>query len=161
MGWFFSLSAEIGPNRAKADCFAEYFSRVLLKASNHIQFSCLTGVWPDRIGENDNYWCLVSPKNADGELVSVFENSELLTELGYELYKHLYLAPDFRYALVGIEVDGFIDYDELIVDEPEEYNGFDGLVISEDIWQLPGRPDCFVKFKPGYLWIPYIGTESM
>ncbi|MDM9384912.1 hypothetical protein QUB80_30090 [Chlorogloeopsis sp. ULAP01] len=37
-------------------------------------------------------------------------------------------------------------------EEPEK---FSGLVISEDIWKRLGNPECFVSFKPGYLWIPF------
>ena len=41
-----------------------------------------------------------------------------MTELGILLYQRLLSAPSFRYALVGVEVDEFRTYNELLEDLP-------------------------------------------
>jgi hypothetical protein len=54
-----------------------------------------------------------------------------MTELGMLLYKHLRIAPPFRYALVGVEVDEFRTYSELIEDLPNL--SIPGLVLAKKI----------------------------
>ena len=54
---------------------------------------------------------------------------------------------------VGIEVDGFRDFDEL--DDVAEFD-FSGLVLSDTIWQHLGKPEKFRPFKPGYRWRPFV-----
>ena len=78
-----------------------------------------------------------------------------MTELGIILYQHLQSAPSFRYALVGIEVDEFRTYSELL--ENSSALNFSGLVIAESIWHSQGEPKIFRPFSLGYVWKPYEG----
>ena len=77
--------------------------------------------------------------------------------MGLLLYEHLRLAPSFRYAIVGVEVDEFRTYSELL--EPEERPDllWSGLVLERSLWQLMDSPVGFRSFASSYLWKPYEG----
>ena len=77
-----------------------------------------------------------------------------MTEIGIFLYQSLRFAPPFRYALVGMEVDEFRTYSELI-EEPALV--FPGLVLAEAVWQATGASSVFRSFSLGYVWKPYEG----
>ncbi len=78
-----------------------------------------------------------------------------MTELGILLYQRLQTAPPFRYALVGVEVDEFRTYNELLSEAPAP--NFPGLVLAEMVWQSLGALPLFSPFSPGYVWQPYEG----
>jgi hypothetical protein len=83
------------------------------------------------------------------------ESAYLMTELGILLYQSLRFAPPFRYALVGVEVDEFRTYSELI---EESCNlSIPGLVLAKAIAQKRGTLPLFRPFSPGYVWQPYAG----
>lgn len=64
-----------------------------------------------------NYWCVVIPLDEPNESL---------------LYNYLHRAPSlYRYALIGLEVDEFRTYEELM--REESLNVFPGLVIRRDI----------------------------
>ncbi|MBI1223827.1 MAG: hypothetical protein GC192_01205 [Bacteroidetes bacterium] len=79
-----------------------------------------------------------------------------MTKIGFEFYKMLQSAPKFRYALVGVEVDEFRYWDEL-VNDPDGILLFKGLVIRKDLYEFLGSPGTFEAFKDNYLWTPYEG----
>ncbi len=75
------------------------------------------------------------------------------------MYQHLRSANDFRYALVGVEVDEFRYYHELLDMDSLTDIPFNGLVVSEEIYEYLNQPPGFVPFKPKYFWKPYKGEE--
>ncbi len=84
-------------------------------------------------------------------------DAEEMTEIGFKFYDFLKNAPNFRYALVGVEVDGWREVEELL-ENPNEII-MKGFVISEKFYQ---QIKCTVKmkiFKNDYLWLPYEGEE--
>lgn len=78
-----------------------------------------------------------------------------MTELGILLYQSLRFAPPFRYALVGVEVDEFRTYSELIEDLFDLH--IPGLVLSEVFKERVGESSAFRSFSRGYIWQPYAG----
>ena len=78
-----------------------------------------------------------------------------MTELGILLYQRLRFAPTFRYALVGVEVDEFRTYRELLEESPAP--ALPGLVLAETLWQRIGASTAFRPFSSGYVWKPYEG----
>lgn len=60
--------------------------------------------------------CRVYPNNISELGIDSPESAYVITELGIFLYHTLRFAPSFRYALVGVEVDEFRTYSELIED---------------------------------------------
>ena len=78
-----------------------------------------------------------------------------MTELGILLYHSLRFAPPFRYALVGVEVDEFRTYSELI--EESSNLSIPGLVLAQSIQRELGILPVFRSFSPNYVWHIYAG----
>ena len=87
-------------------------------------------------------------------------DAEEMTEIGFQFYEYLKNAPNFRYALVGVEVDGWREIEELI-DAPNDIKTMKGFVINEKIYS---QIKCTVKmeeFRKDYLWLPYKGEKIL
>ena len=85
-----------------------------------------------------------------------------LTNLGNSLYDLLRGAPNFQLAMVGVNVDFFLNVAELNSDWCDEIRdgSFDGLVVENSlIGQLP-QSSHFVAFDDEHLWIPYAGSKA-
>jgi hypothetical protein len=152
MTWAFSLSAECGPGQVDAERFAQHFDGLSWILSNSISSQCHTAIFQDL---DDHWWCRVCPNHVSGTGIDAPDMAYMMTELGILLYQRLRLAPTFRYALVGVEVDEFRTYSELRIETPNA--SFPGLVLSEKLWQLLGSSVLFRPFSPGYVWHPYEG----
>lgn len=152
MAWIFSLSAECGSDSERAKEFSKHFDGASLNLSNGTQSQCQVSIFQDI---EDNWWCRVCPNNISQLGVDTPETAYLMTELGILLYQRLLSAPSFRYALVGVEVDEFRTYNELLEDLPNLT--FSGLVLALDVWQEAGSPQRFQPFSLGYVWKTYEG----
>jgi hypothetical protein len=158
MAWIFSLSAECGSVQESAEKFAKHFDQISWVLSSKLQSECRTRVFQD---SEENWWCMVTPSGISQRGVTNPEDAQQMTELGLLLYQRLQSAPTFRYALVGVEVDEFRTYSELMTENGTPDVPFSGLVLAEEIWNHIGCPDQFSFFKSGYLWIPYEGEAYL
>ncbi len=154
MAWIFSLSAECGATHDAADHFANHFNESSWVSSREEAWTCSTQVFQD--GES-NWWCMVCPSGVSEIGVISPEDAHQMTKVGLLLYRRLRSAPSFRYALVGVEVDEFRTYSELVSAERQSDILVPGLVLAEEVWQQMGCPVGFRSFKSGYLWKPYEG----
>jgi hypothetical protein len=154
MAWIFSLSAECGSNPEDAARFAQHFHQVSGWLSNGLECKFSAETFQD---SEDNWWNIVFPIGVSQVGITTPEDAYQMTEIGIILDKNLRLAPSFRYALVGIEVDEFRTYSELIEADNQSAINFPGLVLAEKVWQLMGCPVGFQPFKSGYFWKPYEG----
>jgi hypothetical protein len=152
MTWAFSLSAECGLEQIAAEQFAQHFDGLSWVLSSGLQSQCQTTIFQDI---EENWWCRVCPNNLSGIGINKPDIAYSMTELGILLYQRLRFAPPFRYALVGVEVDEFRTYQELIAEIPA--TSFPGLVLAEAIWRSLGDSTSFRPFSPGYVWQPYEG----
>jgi hypothetical protein len=152
MVWAFSLSAECGAGLTAAEQFAQHFDGLSWVLSNGHQSQCQAAVFQDI---EEHWWCKVCPSGISGVGVDRSDIAYQMTELGILLYKRLQFAPPFRYALVGVEVDEFRTYSELI--SGATIPGFPGLVLAEAIWRSLEASTLFQPFSPGYVWQPYEG----
>lgn len=152
MAWIFSLSAECGQEEAVAEQFASHFNELSLPLSNGSQSHCSAGVFQD---SEDNWWCRVCPSGISQIGIDTPETAYIMTELGLLIYQNLRAAPPFRYALVGVEVDEFRSYSELLEDAAALT--LPGLVLAQSVWQAVGSPPAFHPFSLGYVWQPYEG----
>jgi hypothetical protein len=152
MAWIFSLSAECGSDESNAYKFAQHFEGISWLLSNGRQCQCRTDRFQDI---EENWWCRVSPSNLSEVGIDSPESAYLMTELGILLYQSLKFAPTFRYALVGVEVDEFRTYSELI--EESSNLSIPGLVLAQSIQQELGILPVFRSFSPSYVWQPYAG----
>ena len=152
MAWVFSLSVECGLDQSTAEQFAKHFEAISWSLSNGSQSQCRPFIFQDI---NENWWCRISPDGMSEIGIEAPDSAYLMTELGILLYQHLQSAPTFRYALVGLEVDEFRTFDELL-SESSNLN-MPGLVLSDSTWQSLGSPSAFRTFSSGYVWQPYEG----
>jgi hypothetical protein len=143
MAWVFSLSAECGTEQSQAERFAEHFKGLTWTIDNGIESQCQADIFADVEG---NWWCRVCPSGLSEIGIDAPESAYLMTELGILLYQRLRSAPAFRYGIVGVEVDEFRTYSELIDDGT--VISLPGIVVDRDIWQL---------FATGYFWKLYEG----
>ncbi len=154
MVWSFSLSAECGESEADADKFCQHFQGSILNLEDGSSFECRGDIFQDL---DDNWWCRVFPQGISLTGVNTPEAAYLMTEIGISLYRLLQSAPDFRFALVGVEVDEFRTYTELIEDRGLLAVLFPGLVLANRVWKSIGSPGSFRKFSGDYVWQSYGG----
>lgn len=152
MAWMFGLSAECGSDKTRANSFALHFDGMTWVLSNNRQCRCQADIFQDI---DQNWWCRVCPNNFSEIGIVSPESAYLMTELGILLYQHLRSAPDFRYALVGVEVDEFRTFSELLEEPPNL--SIPGLVLAEKVGQALGVSAAYRPFSPGYIWQPYEG----
>jgi hypothetical protein len=152
MAWIFSLSAECGSDKNKANQFAQHFQGIIWLLSNSRYCQCRSDTFQD---VEENWWCRVSPNNISEVGINSPENAYLMTELGILFYQTLRFAPVFRYALVGVEVDEFRTYSELIEDLPNL--SIPGLVLAKTMAQKLEILTVFRPFNNNYIWQPYAG----
>ena len=152
MAWTFTLSAECGVEQAGAERFAQHFDQISWVLSNGKHSKCQTSIFQDI---EENWWCRVCPSGISEIGTDTPESAYLMTELGILLYQRLQSAPLFRYALVGVEVDEFRTYSELI--EESSTLAFPGLVLAETVWQAVGSSSAFRPFSSRYVWKLYEG----
>lgn len=152
MAWIFSLSAECGVEESSAHKFAQHFEGISWLLSNNRHCQCHADIFQDI---ETNWWCRVSPSNLSEVGIDSPESAYLMTELGILLYQSLRFAPQFRYALVGVEVDEFRTYSELI----EELHNLSvpGLVLAKNFKKEVGILPMFRAFSADYVWQPYEG----
>jgi hypothetical protein len=152
MAWIFSLSAECGSDESNVTQFAQHFEGIKWILSNGRQCLCRTDTFQDI---DQNWWCRVYPNNISEVGIDSPESAYLMTELGILLYQTLRFTSSFRYALVGVEVDEFRTYSELISDLPNL--SLPGLVLAEELTLGLEILPNFRTFSSKYVWQPYAG----
>ncbi len=151
MAWVFGLAAECGSQQAATN-LAQYFADTTWTLSNGLPSQCQTATFQDA---EENWWCRVCPSGLSQIGMDTAESAYLMTETGILLYQKLLGSPEFRYALVGIEVDEFRTYSELLADRATI--GFSGLVMNATVAAAIQLSPAFQPFRSGYFWKPYEG----
>jgi hypothetical protein len=154
MAWSFGLAAECGELETDAARFCQYFQGSVLNLNDGSSFECRGDIFQDL---EDNWWCRVCPQGISLTGINTPETAYVMTEIGILLYRLLQSAPAFRFALVGVEVDEFRTYQELIEDREILAVLFPGLVLANPVWQSIGSPGSFRKFVGDYVWLSYAG----
>jgi hypothetical protein len=87
------------------------------------------------------------------------------------LYDRLRRIFNYRFALTGFEVGDWRSVGELVDDlSPgglyEEHRrgghrGFEGLVVSQNLYEAAESPPGFVGFSAGYLWVPFTSIANV
>jgi hypothetical protein len=154
MAWSFGLAAECGESEADAARFCQHFQGSVLNLNDSSSFECRGDIFAEL---ENNWWCRVCPQGISLTGIDTPETAYLMTEIGILLYRLLQSAPAFRFALVGVEVDEFRTYDELIEDRELLAVLFPGLVLANPVWKSIGSPGSFRKFAGDYVWQSYGG----
>jgi len=150
MAWIFSLSVECGQDQREAESVAKHFDGYVVVINNGSQYPCSS-----EVSEIDGaWWAVCCPAGVSRTGIGSDEDERIMTALGSALYDRLKSSPPYRYALVGVEVDGFRKYDE--IDNDDIDLDFSGLVLSDAVWERLGAPDVFVPFVSGYYWRPFV-----
>lgn len=150
MALLFSLSAECGHDRHEAEAVARHFDEFAPIIDDGSRYQCSTGV--PELGRA--WWAICCPEGVSRTGIQSDDDQRVMDAIAIALYERLKTAPPFRYALVGIEIDGFRDYEELNDDVTEL--DFSGLVLSDAVWRHLGAARMFVPFAPGYRWRPFV-----
>ena len=157
MGLLFSLFAEVGSNELDAENFCQHFNNVSYILSDQQEIVYQASFYQDPVNYSKNLHCVVCPRKKneqDIDCIDVFQDHQIMYEITPLLYEHLRTAPKFRFALVGVEVDDWQTYEELIEDIEDPIH-VEGLVLSQTTWKELRYPDSFSKFTDQYVWIPY------
>lgn len=92
--------------------------------------------------------------------VESYEHAARLSECGIDLAAKLVTSPEFVFARIGIEVDGYTRAD--FVSEFQE-NGKswvpEGTIICKSLWEEIGKPADLCHFREGYYWNKYTGER--
>lgn len=152
MAWIFSLSAECGSDESNVNKFAQHFEGREWTLSNDRKCLCRTDTFQDL---EQNWWCRVYPNNVSEVGIDSPESAYAMTELGILLYQTLRFASGFRYALVGVEVDEFRTYSELIEDLSNL--SCPGLVLAKELTHGLETLPVFRSFSSSYVWQPHEG----
>ncbi len=101
--------------------------------------------------------CLWSP-TLGGSGVESYEHAAKLSECGIDLAIRLVSAPEFVFARIGIEVDGYTraDFVQEYQNDGEPWIP-EGTIICERLWEDLGCPTGLSNFRPKYYWNKYKG----
>ncbi|WP_254566966.1 hypothetical protein [Oscillatoria sp. HE19RPO] len=103
----------------------------------------------------ENWWCRVYANNLSERGITTPESAYQMTEVGILFYQILRLTASFRYALVGVEVDEFRTYSELLEDLPDL--SIPGLVLAQNLTAEFETMPGFKQFNSTHIWRPYEG----
>jgi hypothetical protein len=150
----------------------EEFAKKCVSHFNQKEFSLTSGIVfkckTDFLKTNSKLFCVfiepdgvsISPKSGP-----IIKDSSQLDEVAYHLYESLKNISGFSCAIVGWEVaDMFIPdircgYEDIFI-LPNEFNisnkeWWNGLVISEVLWEAINNNSLYEQFCAGYVWRPY------
>ena len=92
--------------------------------------------------------------------IQSFTHAKQMTECGISFANRLLESPDFEFARIGIEVDGYSrsDFVQEYRDDGEPWVP-EGTIISESLWNDIGKPNDLALFRDGYRWCVYRGES--
>jgi len=121
------------------------------------------------IPPEDRWWHLNGHGGPDSP-----EEAEDIDACAKVIYERLGRIYNYRFAFTGVEVGdwrsagGLLDdispgglYDEHRL---KKFHGFDGLVISDALYEAAGFPEGFIPFgsqDSGYHWVPYTSIKKI
>ncbi|BAU12724.1 hypothetical protein LEP3755_32550 [Leptolyngbya sp. NIES-3755] len=159
MAFFYSLSVECGTDESAASMCAKHFDGWKLPLDNLSPDTVTVTVKQDSSDEN-NWWVVVVPDGVSRSGVYSEEVARSMSASGHCLLDHLKTSPPFRFAVIGVEADEAIYYSDLVEElgeDPTFAERYQGLVISEEIYNRISATSMLESFAPGRFWIPYRG----
>ena len=146
MAWIFQMWIETEKN---GDEIRDYFSSKEKLIINK-------KIFPIIASQSGNTGSMITIDGISGCGIQSKEDALLMSKIGFAFYKLLKNAPDFRYALTGVEVDGWREFDEL-VEFPNDFDDLKGFVMNKAMYKQINSTVKMIDFKNKYLWIPYEG----
>ncbi len=148
MAFFYQLAIECGADHTAAMRIRSQFNR------HNISLKETLGFWSVDLPEQDmsGYWWISVLTEINGKALEATSDEKLISSAGQCLYDKLKEITGYRFAIVGIEAYQFNRAESL--QGLLGHQGLQGLVVSGEFYEQLGRPEDFVYFSPGYLWIP-------
>ena len=163
MARFYYLLTIFSDEEIANKCVSHFNQKELSLASGMV-LKCKTNI----LKTNSNLYCIfIEP---DGVSVTsksspIIKDSSQLDEIAYHMYESLKNISGFSCAIAGWEVaDMFIPdvhggYEDMLI-LPNEFDvsnmeWWNGLVISEDLWESINKNSLYESFCAGYVWRPY------
>ena len=150
MNWLYSLSIECGGEPGDADMLVRHFRDLVLSLSHGVMVAV-------DVSRTEDGWVIVSPQGLSHSGIQSDSDARDMSRAGDGLIQHLRTVKGYRYALLGVDSAGFIDYCD--IDKHYAGDGFSGLIVSDSIWTQLGKPKTYRRFVPGYHWQPYQGER--
>ena len=149
MGLFFNLFIESGRNEERNENLKMYFLSI---GKVTTQF----GTYKMKVGSvENNIGITVSVDETGWTGLQRYDEREIATQVGKEFYKLLKDAPEFRYAMVGVEAGEWVEGQDILDKNFDGYLPEHGLVLNNELAKIVKKQ--LIPFKEGYLWIPYEG----
>ena len=145
MAWIFGMWIET-ENSDQAVAIKAYFNHKVIDANGKTY----------KISADESGTVTVDGISRTG--ITAQSDAEEMTLIGFEFYQLLKAAPDFRYALTGVEVDEWRTMEEL-EEEPNDILLIPGFVIRSDVYKRLGSPGNLKAFSLTHLWTPYEGEH--
>lgn len=149
MGLIFNLFVETGGNEAGNEKLRAYFLSIG-------KLETPSGAYEMKIGSVENNIGITVYVTETG--YRGFESSEMATQVGFGFYELLKAAPEFRYAMVGVEAGEWADGQNISDHDFDGYLPSHGLVVNNELRIMTDKQ--LVPFKEGYSWIPYKGEKT-
>ena len=149
MGLFFELFVESGNIKKRREDLKAYFvsvAKIKTKFGTHsLQIYSV----------EKNIGITVGVAETGHTGIDTPEERKIATQVGHEFYKLLMDAPEFRYAMVGVEAGEWADGEDIMDKNFDGYFRDHGLVLNDKLKFITKQQQ--VQFKDGYSWIPYKG----
>lgn len=152
MAQYFNLVVQCGRDKEEAEQMEEYFRSIVLQFSNGLTTCCDCCIQQDLQGF---WWLNAIPLGASyGSTIKgdtyLLTDQKQYNELRNLLYQQLLVAPPFRCAAAGWEVqDSHIFWDGNPIDDDYSFAELD--ILCEELWNRLQHPSDFVFFKEGYV----------
>lgn len=148
--------------KAAEKCASQLQQEAFFLESGEV-FRCKTDIFKTN---NNLFWVFCEPVGVNVTFASNpwVKDANQLDDIANRLYQALKGVRDFICALAGWEVadmflpDGTCNYNDVRILPAEFTDGkanWDGLVISEILWDKIGRSTFYQPFCKGYVWRPY------
>jgi len=159
MAFFYSLSIECGADKSAALTCAKHFDGWKLPLNDLLPDTVNVTVKQES-GDDQDWWVVVVPVGVSQSGVVSEEAARSMSAAGHCLLDRLKTAPPFRFAVIGVEADEAIYYNDLNPELGQDSTlaeRYHGLVVSEEIYERLNPTSMFEPFTLGKFWIPYRG----
>ncbi len=161
--WFMSMNCDESEENARA--LAAKFDLGEFRVPNAGRTTLDVGV-----DKNDSGWeCHVTPVDSEGALnahggPADEKEATDLDAAAAVLYQRLRRLSGYGFAWFGCEVGDWRDTKTLIEELlPDGFlrkmiassDSLAGLVVSDALWTIAGKPPGFAPFAPSYVWVPW------
>ena len=136
MALLFELAIEFGKNKSIADKAVNHFQGYICKLSDGLESIFKTYRVEDFEG---NSWLCIYPSGLSTSGICSEKDARQMSEVGEHLYNLLKTAPEFRYAIVGVEVELFRLESEIQALDDVDYDGVVDAVDGDKIILICGE----------------------